>query len=194
MDPTFAPRPVSHQTTLCGEKGEVINVSLELSDEERVTHFGLNGRATNLFSVKSIDLTDQEDDLVAKVFWAEVVRMSEPDILQRVYDVAKDNADVKGHVPEMLWYKVFEDASTAKIRERLGMKTQGARVLYMIIFRKLRPITKLVADDFLHAWWATVKCELYLLLELVWLMYSCIKVTSPSGRTKFITETSARQI
>ena len=40
-----------------------------------------------------------------------------------------------------------------------GLKTEGARILYMIILRKLRPITELTGCDFLHAWWDTVQCE-----------------------------------
>ncbi|KAF8120995.1 hypothetical protein EV363DRAFT_1569923 [Boletus edulis] len=150
IDPNFGLRPKSHKTILSDKKGEKIDVTLELSDEERVTRYGLNDRATNLFSVKSEKFFN-EDDLVVKVFWAEVARTSEPDILQRVYDIGKDDALINGHVPDMLWYREFEDTSTANIRERLGLKTQGARVLYTIIFRKLRPITELSERDFLHA-------------------------------------------
>ncbi|KAF8121044.1 hypothetical protein EV363DRAFT_1366958, partial [Boletus edulis] len=156
IDPKFGPRPEFHKTTLTDDKGKKI--------EERVTHYGLNGRATNLFSVKSDDLTDPEDarELVVKVFWAEATRTSEPEILKRVHDIGKDNEFAKGHVPDVLWYKAFKDASTDKFRERLGLKTEGARVLYMIIFRKLRPITELTGRDFLHAWWETVQCHLAL--------------------------------
>ncbi|KAN0086250.1 hypothetical protein V8E55_007384 [Tylopilus felleus] len=142
IDPKFGPRPESHKTTLSGDKGEKIDVTLELSDKERVTHYGLNSRATNLFSVKK------------------VTRMSEPKILEIVNDI--NDKRVKGHVPVMLWYKSFEDTSTAKIRERLNLKTEGARVLYMIIFRKLRRITELTGRDFLLAWWQTVQCHLAL--------------------------------
>ena len=83
--------------------------------------------------------------------------MSEPKILEIVNDI--NDKRVKGHVPVMLWYKSFEDTSTAKIRERLNLKTEGARVLYMIIFRKLRRITELTGRHFLLVWWQTVQCE-----------------------------------
>ncbi|KAF8125413.1 hypothetical protein EV363DRAFT_1350545 [Boletus edulis] len=156
-DPKFGPRPEFHKTTLSNEKGKNIEVTLELSDKARVPHYGLN-----LFSVKSDDLTYPEDarEPVVKVFWAEATRTSEPKILKRVHDIGKDNKLVERHVPDMLWYKAFKDASTAKFRERLGLKTEGARVLY--IFRKLRPITELTGRDFLHAWWETVQCHLAL--------------------------------
>ncbi|KAF8129366.1 hypothetical protein EV363DRAFT_1264501 [Boletus edulis] len=151
IDPEFGPQPSSHKTTLTGDEGEEIDVTLELSDKERVSHYGLNSRGTNLFSVKS-DKLSIEDDLVVKVFWAEATRTSEPDILKRVYEIAHDQ-DIKGHVPVMLWYKSFEETSTAKVRQRLGLKTEGARVLYTIIFRKLRPITELTGRDFLLAFY-----------------------------------------
>ncbi|KAF8423739.1 hypothetical protein L210DRAFT_3569339, partial [Boletus edulis BED1] len=128
----FGPQPSSHQRrTLTGDEGEEIDVTLELSDKERVSHYGFKH-----------DKLSIEDDLVVKVFWAEATRTSEPDILKRVYEIAHDQ-DIKGHVPVMLWYKSFEETSTAKVRQRLGLKTEGARVLYTIIFRKLRPITEL---------------------------------------------------
>ncbi|KAF8119507.1 hypothetical protein EV363DRAFT_1145673, partial [Boletus edulis] len=47
-------------------------------------------------------------------------------------------------------------------RPIFGSASEGARVLYTIIFRKLRPITELSGRDFLHAWWETVKCHLAL--------------------------------
>ena len=154
IDPEYGPRLPSHKTTLTGDEGEEINVTLELSGKERASHYGLNGWAKNLFSIKS-DKLSTKDDLVVKVFWAEATRTSKPDVLKRVYEVAHD----KDVVPVMLWYKSFEDTSTAKIRMRLGLKPQGERVLHMIIFRKLRPITKLTGRDFLLAWWETMKCE-----------------------------------
>ncbi|KAI6125888.1 hypothetical protein EDD16DRAFT_1474019, partial [Pisolithus croceorrhizus] len=82
-------------------------------------------------------------------------RKSEPEILQKVYEIAKWNEDVRGRAPDMLCYQIFRDTSTAVIRTRLGLKPDGARVLYLIVFRKLQPITKLIETDFLRAWWAT---------------------------------------
>lgn len=159
LDPNFGPQPVLYQTTLNSQKDE-IKASLELSNKEQVGHFGLDGRATNVFSIKSTNLTNSEgDEIIAKVFWEEAICKSEPEILESVYCAAQDNMDIKGHVPEMLWHTTFQNTSTAMIRQHLGLKTQGARILYMIIFHKLRPVTELAGDDFLHAWWDAVKCE-----------------------------------
>ncbi|KAI6043696.1 PLC-like phosphodiesterase [Pisolithus marmoratus] len=130
------------------------------SDKHTVTRFVLNGQATNLFPVTSKVLSC-EDCLVAKVFWEEM-RKGEPKILKKVYEIAERDEDVKGHIPDIIYCWAFRDTSTAVIRSRLGLKTDGARIQYLILFRKLKPIIKLVGTDFLHTWWATVKCHLAL--------------------------------
>ncbi|KAI6042185.1 hypothetical protein EDC04DRAFT_2661120 [Pisolithus marmoratus] len=150
IDPEFGTCPGSHEIILHDEQGSDIDITLDLSlSKERVTHFGLNGCATNLFPVTSKKLLC-ENSLVAKVFWTEEACKSEPEILKKVYEIAEWNEDVKGHVPDMVLYEAFWDTSTT---------TDGVRVLYLILFRKLKPITDLVGANFLHTWWAAVKCE-----------------------------------
>jgi hypothetical protein len=156
VDPNFGPQPNLRKTTLYRKDGGEMVVSLVLSDKKR-THYGLIGRGTNVFSAKIKNFVAY--DLVVKVSWPEAVRVSEPEMLEKVHGIAQHNGDVNGHVPEMIWSKKFEDTSTAKIRERLGLPTGGSRVLYMMILRKLKPITELDGDKFLYAWWETVKCE-----------------------------------
>lgn len=161
IDPWFGDCPKSHKVIFPDGQGRDIDITLELLSDERITHFVLNGRATNVFPAKSKTFR-HEDDIVAKVCWAEESRKSEPEILQKVYKIAKWNEDVRGHVPDMLCYQIFQDTSTAVIRTRVGLKPDGARVLYLIVFRKLQPITKLIETDSLRAWWATVMCHLSL--------------------------------
>ena len=100
-----------------------------------------------------------EGDLVAKFFWAEESRTSEPEILKRVYEIAKNEPDVRNHVPVMVFFHMFVESSTSIIRKRLGLRVRGARVLYIILFRELMQITKLIGDQFLNCWWHTVKCD-----------------------------------
>ncbi|KAI6022952.1 hypothetical protein BKA83DRAFT_4271284 [Pisolithus microcarpus] len=161
VDPQFGDCPKSRKVTLPGEQGRAIDVTLDLLSDERVTHYGLNGRATNVFPAKS-EAFRCKDGIVAKLFWAEQSRTSEPEILWKVYEIAERHEEVRGHVPDMMCYHTYWDTSTALIRDRLGLKPNGARVLYLIVLRKLRPITELVETDFLRAWWATVKCHLTL--------------------------------
>ncbi|KAH7891034.1 hypothetical protein F5I97DRAFT_1790852, partial [Phlebopus sp. FC_14] len=166
IDPKFKPCSRSPTMTFHDQQGKEIDIELELSSDERRTHFGLNGRATNVFPATSETLSS-EGPLIAKVFWAEESRKSEPDILQKVYEIAGNNNvkgrdDVEGHVPAMVCYQKYLHTSTALIRKRLGLNVNGSRVLYVIVFRKLEPITALTGDDFLRAWWDTVRCHFVL--------------------------------
>ncbi|KAG1796393.1 uncharacterized protein HD556DRAFT_299238 [Suillus plorans] len=150
------------------DKTKRVDLTLDLRSEKRATHFGLRGRATTVFPVKSKALSalprrshflNKTNKLVAKLFWPEEARQSEPEILEEVYKIAKDDLDVLGHVPEMVWFHKFEDTSTAIIRKALGIDDAGSRVLYIIVFKKLEPITTLSGKKFLLAWWEVVKCH-----------------------------------
>ncbi|KAG2046456.1 hypothetical protein BDR06DRAFT_965067 [Suillus hirtellus] len=154
-------------------EGTQIDLELDVKSKECVTHFGIRGRATTVFPVKSEALSDRQrdacflnesPDLVAKLYWPEETRQSEPDILKEVYKIAQTDPDVRGHVPELVWFHKFEETSMSKIRVALGLKDaeraeQGSRVLYIIVFRKLIPITTLSGEDFIAAWWQVVKCH-----------------------------------
>ncbi|KAG0699024.1 hypothetical protein DFH29DRAFT_855315 [Suillus ampliporus] len=145
-----------------------MDLVLHTDDPERVTHYGLKGRATNVFPVTSKKLAEEhqgieEDGMVAKIFWGEEKRTSEPEILANVYEIAKLQETVKDHVPQLLGhYKV--DNPTSAVREALGMPnpTKGSRVLYILVFRKLRPITELNAEDFFNVWRQCISCHLAL--------------------------------
>ncbi|KAG1805113.1 uncharacterized protein HD556DRAFT_1437275 [Suillus plorans] len=150
-----------------------IDLELDVKSKERVTHFGIRGRATTVFPVKSEALSglqrdpcflNESPELVAKLYWPEETRQSEPDILKEVYKIAQTDPDVRGHVPELVWFHKFKETSTSKIRVALGLKDaeraeQGSRVLYIIVFRKLIPITTLSGEEFIAAWWQVVKCH-----------------------------------
>jgi hypothetical protein len=153
--------------------GEV-DLAFDLKSDKRTTHFGLRGRATTVFPVKSRTLSalvptlphhnphNTTNELVAKLYWPEEERESEVEILKKVYEIAMKDEEgkVKHHVPEMVWSHKFEDTSTANIRKALGLKDaeRGRRVLYIIVFRKLDPITDLSDKQFLAAWWHIVVC------------------------------------
>ncbi|KAH7918879.1 hypothetical protein BV22DRAFT_892934 [Leucogyrophana mollusca] len=161
-------------------------------------HFGLCGRATNVLPVTSEALFNQApfpdghitgDEYVAKIFWAEELRKSEPSIIQKAR-VAEEER-VRGHIPEPVRWGQFADTSIATIREELGVgpvpegldrsaeprdniqegnpadakvasrkeSVPGSRVLRIIVFRELRPITDLSGRDLLRAWWEIALCH-----------------------------------
>ncbi|KAG0698935.1 hypothetical protein DFH29DRAFT_834252 [Suillus ampliporus] len=169
FNPEFEPTP--------GSSGEIrvpdpehgsVDLKFDLKSTERTTHFGLRGRATTVFPVESVKLSsllsdspNKSKELVAKLYWPEESRESEAEILKKVYKIAESEAQVKGHVPEMVWSHKFEGTSTANIRKALGIDDaeRGSRVFYIIVFRKLIPITTLSGKEFLSAWWQIVVCH-----------------------------------
>ena len=150
------------------ERNMTVDLEFDFHSPECTTHYGLRGRATNVFPVKSKALSklakDLEkkcpsrngtEELVAKIYWPEETRQSEEDILKEGHNIAVDHADVKDHVPDVIWSHKFKGTSTANIREALGIDDAavGSRSLFIIVFRKLRPVTELSGDEFLRAWW-----------------------------------------
>jgi hypothetical protein len=100
-----------------------------------------------------------QDGTVAKIFWGEASRTTEPKILNKVAKVAKVYDPVKGHTPELLWHHTF----TNPIRESLGVPepTTRSRVVYIIIFNKLYPITKLHGKELFDVWYQCILCTCF---------------------------------
>ncbi|KAG2096095.1 uncharacterized protein F5147DRAFT_641750 [Suillus discolor] len=162
-----------HEFKIKDEELGTVDLLLHTSHPERVTHYGLQGRATNVVPVTSEALTKKygnfEDGMVAKIFWGEASRTSEPEILKKVEEIAKRHPTVEGHIPQLLWHHKFTNPTSA-IREALGVPepTTGGRVLYILVFRKLHPITKLHGKDLFDVWRQCILCHLILWKEGVY--------------------------
>ncbi|KAF9218530.1 hypothetical protein BS17DRAFT_791204 [Gyrodon lividus] len=104
--------------------------------------------------------TQSNDGMVAKLCWGEESRKSESIILERVANTAKDNKTVDGHVPVVLFSYEFPH-STSAIRDalKLAQPGKGSRRLFIMIFRKLRPIKELKPDIMFKAWYQCVECH-----------------------------------
>ncbi|KIK36542.1 hypothetical protein CY34DRAFT_510383 [Suillus luteus UH-Slu-Lm8-n1] len=140
---------------------------VDTSHDERATHYGLQGRATNVVPVTSEALPKKypniQDGMVARIFLGGASRANEPKILNKVAKVAKAYDSVKGHIPELLWYHTFTNP-TSTIRESLGVPkpTTRSRVFYIIIFNKLYPITKLHGKELFDVWYQCILCHVTL--------------------------------
>lgn len=157
-----------HELHIKDENLGTVDLQLQTSDPARVRHYGLQGRATNVVPVTSDTLAKKhphipKDEMVAKIFWGEASRTSEPEILKKVKEIAEVNPDVKDHIPELLWHYTFTNPTSA-IREALDMQEpkKGSRVLYIIVFRKLKHITELHGIKFFDVWQQCIKCHVAL--------------------------------
>jgi serine/threonine protein kinase len=112
-----------------------------------------------------------QDGMVAKIFWGEASRTSEPEILKRVEEIAKRHTTVQDHIPELLWHHTFTNPTSA-IREALRVPepTTGSRVLYILVFRKLHPIItkELRQKEVFDVWSQCILCHLTLWKEGVY--------------------------
>ncbi|KIK42069.1 hypothetical protein CY34DRAFT_84253 [Suillus luteus UH-Slu-Lm8-n1] len=95
--------------------------------------------------------------MVAKIFWGEASRTSELKILNRVEEIAKEHESVDGHIPELIWHHTFTNPTSA-IREAFGVPgpTTGSHVLYILVFRKFRPITELHGKELFDVWYQCI--------------------------------------
>ena len=136
-NPLFEPEPeFSGEIEIKDEEKGMVDLKFKLQSEERMTHFGLRGRATTVYPVESERLStllqekpseNPSNGMVAKLYWPEVSRESEADILERVRQIAEKESKVKGHVPEMVWFHKFEETSTAHIRRTLSIVLHRVR-------------------------------------------------------------------
>jgi hypothetical protein len=129
-------------------------------------HYGIKGRATQMFSGKSPSQDPRDADkslndmkLVVKVYWPEASRIGEADIIDKARKIAEQNADVNGHIPDLICSRDFGEYSTKNIRTALGIASEGHRVLRVMVFRRLYPITDLIGEKFWKAFWECFLCE-----------------------------------
>ncbi|KAG1826531.1 hypothetical protein EV424DRAFT_1486065, partial [Suillus variegatus] len=161
-----------HTFKIKDEKLGEVDLLLHTSHDERVTHYGLQGRATNVVPVTSETLTKKYgnfQDGMVKIFWGEANRTSEPDILDKVKEIAQAHDTVKDHTSQLLWHHKFTN-STSAVQEALGIPepTTGGRVLYILVFCKLLSITKLQGQELFDVWRRCISCHLTLWKEGVY--------------------------
>jgi hypothetical protein len=157
-----------------------IDITIDHDDKIR-DHFGIVGRATQMLPATSQSPDPREVgknlgdvELVAKVYWPEASRVGEGEIIEMARQIASQNKDVHGHIPDLIRSHVFEEYSTVMIRSALGIITKGRRVLCVMVFRRLHPITDLIGERFWSAYWECFHCEcisyaLLLCANILWL-------------------------
>ena len=149
---------------------------VDIYPEDDPVYDGINlaGRSTSIAGARKSDghperLTNSEDirkanDLVAKFSWPEETRLSEVVFIQRAKEIGESNDLVKGHIPTILGSidPPHLTCSTSLIRQFLGLDTNGARSLRVIISRRLQEIKYLDEEDLLLAFLDCFLCERFL--------------------------------
>jgi len=129
-----------------------VDLTFDLEAENRMTLYGLRGLRNQRLSgreretIEATEGTAQSKHIQGhgcQALLPKQSRESEPDILKKVQAIGEKNPDVNGHISEMVWFHKFDETSTVSIRKILGIDKhdRGSRALYIIVFRKLVPIT-----------------------------------------------------
>ncbi|KAF8465154.1 hypothetical protein DFH94DRAFT_639862 [Russula ochroleuca] len=147
-----------------------IEININLTNNIRA-HFGIGGRATRVLHVTSQSMDPrgiykslEDKELVLKVYWAEESRAGEAEIIEKALQIAQQNDDVNGHLPDLICSHDFDECSTKVIRKAFGIETKSHRVLRVMLFRRLYPITDLVGEKFWKAFWECFRCHYHLWL------------------------------
>ena len=142
-----------------------IEININLTNKIR-DHFGIVGRATRMLHATSQSMDPrgiykslEDKELVVKVYWAEESRAGEAEIIEKALQIAQQNDDVKGHLPDLICSHDFDEYSTKVIRKAFGIETKSHRVLRVMLFRRLYPITDLIGEPFWKAFWECFRCK-----------------------------------
>lgn len=123
---------------------------------------GLTGRGT-LSVVAKLDAGRRTEWVVVKIYWPEEVRTSEPDIVRGAKAAGKNDAEIKDHLPTVIGYEDLE-YRTGSARQALGLEDSKrglprSRVLRVIVFAKLSPLSSLSGENFIRAWLDCLRCK-----------------------------------
>jgi hypothetical protein len=143
------------------------DIQVEINCTDKIwDHFGIVGRATQILPAHSQSKDPRDSDksledmeLVVKVNWSEASRAGEAEIIEKAHQIAKWDDHVNGHIPDMICSHDFNEYSTKRIREALGIASEGHLVLRVLLFRRLYPITDLTGEEFWKAFWECFLCE-----------------------------------
>ncbi|KAF8484070.1 hypothetical protein DFH94DRAFT_338639 [Russula ochroleuca] len=159
----FSPQEAGDHCQLTFPSGPEIDITL---DNKIHGHYGIKGRATQVLGATSVSIDPRNEkkslegqELVVKVYWPEATRAGEAEIITKAVEIAGGSDDVKGHLPDLIFSHDFGQYSTNVIRKAFGIETEGHRVLRIILFRRLYPITDLTEDKFWNAFWDCFRCH-----------------------------------
>ena len=100
------------------------------------------------------DEIQRGNDHVLKVCWPKDNWTREVDIIEKAKGYGSEIALIGDHLPDVVCHldPTWICSSTKAIRQFLGLPTDGARTLRIIVFRRLRPIGTLKEERMLAAY------------------------------------------
>ncbi|KAF8994356.1 hypothetical protein BDQ17DRAFT_1285839 [Cyathus striatus] len=129
----------------------------------------LKGRATCILSATGKSEFVIKQSLVIKAYWPETRRSNEATIIQKAIDALEESnkKDLVKHLPKLIAWKDIDSSNTLNIMSELGKsydpKTDPARILRLLLFRRLEPLESITKEDeFTKAWLQCFTCHYHL--------------------------------
>ena len=94
--------------------------------------------------------------LAVKMYWPEAHRREEHMFIYDARAAGRGDPDITNHLPTVFASQDF--GTTSPIRLAVGLREGNPRVLRVIAFAYLEPITELTKHEFVRAWLDCVRC------------------------------------
>ena len=128
---------------------------ITLERNELPSDLAMTGRGT--VTVKGFtNFGGQSQQLAVKMYWPEAHHTEENVFIDRARTSGRGDSDITNHLPIVFAAQNFY--YTSPIRLAVGLEAGKHRVLRVIAFAHLRPITKLPKHEFVRAWLDCVRC------------------------------------
>ena len=123
----------------------------------------LNGPHRSTSTVEAINSFDGKNCLL-KFSWQESCRPREAVVIEKAREIGAKEG-VLENLPQLIAHAELDSASTAKLTEQLGFdkdddEVKGSRILCILAFDILEPITSLQGEALWKAYWEIIKCVL----------------------------------
>jgi len=146
---------------------------------------------------KACDKIISAHNLVLKIYWPEISRIQEWEIVAHAQTLGKTDRFIRGHVPEVKYARDLDQYSTRYIRDFLDLqhgKQTGTRTLRLVVMNRLRPLHDLSGEQLWNAFWECFACRCFLVQFCDHPLTRFRQVTTVSGSTESVMGISASTI
>ncbi|KAJ7592574.1 hypothetical protein C8J56DRAFT_928969 [Mycena floridula] len=118
-----------------------------------------HGRGTLAVPVSQ---SGHESKFFMKASFRDVALTAEASTIAKCYDLADGDPMILDHLPSVVVAQAFPKSSTSNIRNLLGLASHKPRMLQILVFDWLDPITTLKGEQFWVAFWNIIRCHFLL--------------------------------
>ncbi|KAJ7587348.1 hypothetical protein C8J56DRAFT_941747 [Mycena floridula] len=111
------------------------------------------------------DVSERTKHYFLKASFSDMKSDGEAAMIHKCYTLASGDSMIVDHIPTVVAAQDFPESATSKIRSLLGLPSPRPKILRILVFERLEPITCLKGQPFWKAFWDTVRVH-FLLWQL----------------------------